>query len=54
MAEGAAAALTGPIARGDEETVALHLHALDERAPELRRLYEALAERTRDLGQERR
>jgi predicted short-subunit dehydrogenase-like oxidoreductase (DUF2520 family) len=49
-ADSGAAAITGPIARGDEETVALHLEALTERAPELRPLYEALATRTRDLG----
>ena len=42
------AALTGPIARGDEATVARHLAALRELAPELIPLYEALAERTRD------
>jgi len=42
-----AAALTGPIARGDAETVERHLQALRERAPELLDLYEALAERTR-------
>lgn len=49
-ADSGASALTGPIARGDEETVALHLEALADRAPELRPLYEALAERTRELG----
>ena len=49
-ADSGAAALTGPIARGDEETVALHLDALAETAPELRPLYEALAQRTRELG----
>ncbi|MDX6588223.1 MAG: hypothetical protein QOI31_2696 [Solirubrobacterales bacterium] len=49
-ADSGAAALTGPISRGDEETVARHLEALAERAPELRPLYEALAERTRKLG----
>jgi predicted short-subunit dehydrogenase-like oxidoreductase (DUF2520 family) len=43
-------ALTGPIARGDEATVALHMRALAERAPELLPLYEALAERTRALA----
>ena len=42
-------ALTGPIARGDEATIARHLEALAERAPELLPLYEALAERTRAL-----
>jgi predicted short-subunit dehydrogenase-like oxidoreductase (DUF2520 family) len=43
-------ALTGPIARGDTETVRSHLTALDELAPELVPLYEALAERTRAVG----
>jgi predicted short-subunit dehydrogenase-like oxidoreductase (DUF2520 family) len=47
--ERGADALTGPIARGDEETVARHLEALRERAPELLAVYEALAERTRAL-----
>ena len=49
-ADAGASALTGPIARGDEKTVALHLEALADRAPGLRPLYEALAERTRELG----
>jgi predicted short-subunit dehydrogenase-like oxidoreductase (DUF2520 family) len=43
-------ALTGPIARGDEHVVAAHLDALDERMPELRPLYEALAECTRAIA----
>ena len=46
------AALTGPIARGDEATVARHLEALRERAPELVPIYEALAGRTRALAAE--
>ena len=46
-------ALTGPIARGDRATVAAHLDALRETAPELVPLYEALAERTRALAEER-
>lgn len=45
------AALTGPIARGDEATVARHLDALHETAPELVELYEALAARTRAIGE---
>ncbi|MQA74118.1 MAG: DUF2520 domain-containing protein [Solirubrobacterales bacterium] len=43
-------ALTGPIARGDAATVERHLDALRESAPELVALYEALAERTRELA----
>jgi predicted short-subunit dehydrogenase-like oxidoreductase (DUF2520 family) len=50
-ADAGAEALTGPIARGDRETVGLHLSALAERAPELAPLYEALAERTRVLAE---
>jgi predicted short-subunit dehydrogenase-like oxidoreductase (DUF2520 family) len=49
-AEHGATALTGPIARGDEETSARHLDALAERAPELLELYQALAARTRELA----
>jgi len=48
--EHGAAALTGPIARGDEVTVARHLQALRETAPELSELYEVLAGRTRALA----
>ncbi len=39
--------LTGPIARGDRSTVDAHLAALRERAPEVERLYRALAEATK-------
>ena len=39
--------LTGPIARGDWSTVEAHLRALEERAPDLVPLYQALAEATR-------
>jgi predicted short-subunit dehydrogenase-like oxidoreductase (DUF2520 family) len=46
-AEGGPEALTGPIARGDEETVRRHLEAIAATSPELEPLYRALAERTR-------
>ena len=46
------AALTGPIARGDEDTVARHREALGDVAPELLPHYDELAERTRDLARE--
>lgn len=49
-AESGPAALTGPIARGDEATVARHLEAIAAASPELRPLYEALAARTRELA----
>jgi predicted short-subunit dehydrogenase-like oxidoreductase (DUF2520 family) len=43
-------ALTGPIARGDEATIELHLEALAATHPSLLQTYEALAERTRALA----
>ncbi len=49
-AEQGAAALTGPIARGDEATVGRHLDAIAATAPELEPLYSALAARTRVLS----
>jgi predicted short-subunit dehydrogenase-like oxidoreductase (DUF2520 family) len=42
-AGGGAATLTGPIARGDTATVALHLAALERTAPELRAAYALVA-----------
>jgi predicted short-subunit dehydrogenase-like oxidoreductase (DUF2520 family) len=49
-AERGGEALTGPIARGDEATVQRHLEALRTAAPELVGLYEALAQRTREIS----
>jgi predicted short-subunit dehydrogenase-like oxidoreductase (DUF2520 family) len=46
-ARGAAGALTGPIARGDEETVARQRAAVEERTPDLLELFDALADATR-------
>jgi predicted short-subunit dehydrogenase-like oxidoreductase (DUF2520 family) len=43
-------ALTGPVARGDRETVERHRAALAELAPELLPMYEALAERAADTA----
>ncbi len=43
-------ALTGPIARGDSETIDRHLEALREVAPELIPVYESLTERTRAVS----
>ncbi len=45
-AERGEAALTGPIARGDEETIERHRDAIETLAPELLALYDVLAERT--------
>jgi predicted short-subunit dehydrogenase-like oxidoreductase (DUF2520 family) len=50
-AQGAHDALTGPIARGDEETVAKQRAAVAERAPDLAPLFDALSAATRDLAQ---
>jgi predicted short-subunit dehydrogenase-like oxidoreductase (DUF2520 family) len=52
-AESGAAALTGPIARGDEATVARHLEAIAATSPELAPLYETLARRTREVAARR-
>jgi predicted short-subunit dehydrogenase-like oxidoreductase (DUF2520 family) len=49
-AESGPRALTGPIARGDAATVERHIAALRAHAPELLPLYEALAERARELA----
>jgi predicted short-subunit dehydrogenase-like oxidoreductase (DUF2520 family) len=43
-------ALTGPIARGDEATVERQRVAVEERAPELLALFDALAAATRELA----
>ena len=48
-----AEALTGPIARGDEQTVARQRAAVAERAPEELELFDALAEATRRLAARR-
>jgi predicted short-subunit dehydrogenase-like oxidoreductase (DUF2520 family) len=43
-------ALTGPVARGDEATVARQRDAVAERVPELVPLFDALVEATRKLA----
>lgn len=52
LALGPAEALTGPVARGDEATVAAQRAAVAARAPELVALFDALAEATRALAGE--
>jgi predicted short-subunit dehydrogenase-like oxidoreductase (DUF2520 family) len=47
---GAERALTGPIVRGDEETVAKQRAAVQERTPDLLPLFDALTAATRDLA----
>lgn len=49
---GAADALTGPIARGDEETVARQRAAVADRAPDLLLLFDVLADATKALAAE--
>ncbi|HEX5896797.1 MAG TPA: DUF2520 domain-containing protein [Thermoleophilaceae bacterium] len=50
---GPEAALTGPVARGDEATVAAQRAAIEETAPQLLDLFDELVRRTRELaGQE--
>ena len=48
--DGGRAALTGPVARGDEATVARQRAAVAERAPELLALFDVLVERTRVIA----
>lgn len=43
-------ALTGPVARGDESTVAAQRQAVDERLPDLLPLFDALVAQTRRLA----
>jgi predicted short-subunit dehydrogenase-like oxidoreductase (DUF2520 family) len=43
-------ALTGPVARGDDATVAAQRAAVEEAAPELLALFDELVERTRELA----
>jgi predicted short-subunit dehydrogenase-like oxidoreductase (DUF2520 family) len=47
---GAEQALTGPVARGDEQTVAAQRAAVVQRAPQLLELFDALVDRTRALA----
>ena len=47
---GPEAALTGPVARGDDATVACQREAVEKAAPELLRLFDELVERTRALA----
>ncbi len=44
------AALTGPVARGDEATVQRQRAAIESRAPELLEMFDALVARTRSVG----
>ncbi len=50
---GAERALTGPVARGDESTIALQRDAIAERAEDLLPLFDALTDATRSLARHR-
>jgi predicted short-subunit dehydrogenase-like oxidoreductase (DUF2520 family) len=50
---GIGAALTGPVARGDAGTVAVHLQAIEKLAPDVLDLYVAAARRELNLVEER-
>ena len=50
--QGTVAALTGPIARGDQQTVARHLAALQQQAPEKLPLYLQLAQHTLPIAEQ--
>jgi predicted short-subunit dehydrogenase-like oxidoreductase (DUF2520 family) len=50
LTDGPEAALTGPVARGDEATVAAQRDAVGRTAPELLSLFDELVERTRALA----
>jgi predicted short-subunit dehydrogenase-like oxidoreductase (DUF2520 family) len=52
LAQGPERALTGPVARGDEETVERQRGAIAERAPEMLPLFDALVLATRSLATE--
>jgi predicted short-subunit dehydrogenase-like oxidoreductase (DUF2520 family) len=47
---GPATALTGPVARGDEQTVAAQRRAVEEAVPELLGLFDELVHHTRELA----
>ncbi len=50
---GTTEALTGPVARGDAETVSGHIEAMERRAPELLPLYRMLARQTVAIARDR-
>ena len=49
-AKGCTRALTGPVARGDHETVSRHLADIDEKLPEFSGLYRLLGKHTLDIA----
>jgi predicted short-subunit dehydrogenase-like oxidoreductase (DUF2520 family) len=53
LRQGAPRALTGPIARGDDQVVAAQLHALEQADPRLAELYRVLGLRAADLAEQK-
>ena len=53
ITEGAVNALTGPIARGDINTLEAHLKAIEQRAPDLRSTYATLGAQALKLAQQK-
>jgi predicted short-subunit dehydrogenase-like oxidoreductase (DUF2520 family) len=51
--DGLPSALTGPISRGDSATIARHLKAMEELAPEVLDLYRTLGEETVRLARKK-
>ena len=47
---GPQAALTGPVARGDEQTIERQRKAIETAAPDLLPLFDALVEQTREVA----
>lgn len=53
LAEGAINALTGPIPRGDINTLQAHLKAIEQRAPDLRSTYTSMGTQALKLAQQK-
>ncbi len=53
ITEGATNALTGPISRGDINTLRAHLNAIEQRAPDLRSIYTSMGTQALKLAQQK-
>ena len=53
LANGARSALTGPVARGDATTVAMHMDGLADARPTVSALYQAVARHLVEIAKER-
>jgi predicted short-subunit dehydrogenase-like oxidoreductase (DUF2520 family) len=52
-AQGSINALTGPVARGDDEIVSRHLSDIDKKLPQFSNLYRLLGKHTLDIAADR-